>query len=110
MMLALEVIGIVLLLGGAVWFGLWYLQHREDHKRERDLTFLQITMPKKESKEDKEVESEQFSTGKDFREVLGVMDHLFQSLHGLYNTKPDRFWKGQPFFSVEYGALAGEIL
>jgi hypothetical protein len=94
----------------AVWAVLIWMQLREDRKRERDLVFLQLLVPKKESKEDKEVESEQFSTGKDFREVLGVMDHLFQSLHSLYNNRMNRFLKGQDFISVEYAALAGEIL
>ena len=78
--------------------------------RERDLVFLQILVPKKESKADKETESEQFSTGKDFREVLGVMEHLFESLHGIYLSRIERLWMGQPFFSMEYAALAGEIL
>ena len=90
--------------------GLWILRMLSDWKRERELVFLQVLMPKKESKEDKEQESEQFSTGKDFREVLGVGDHLFQSLHGIFNHRISRFWRGQPFFSMEFAALAGEIL
>src|SRR3989338_2734315 len=90
--------------------GLWILRMLSDWKRERELVFLQVLIPKKESKEDKEQEAEQFSTGKDFREVLGVGDHLFQSLHGIFNHRISRFWRGQPFFSMEFAALAGEIL
>ncbi len=81
-----------------------------DRRRERELVFLQVVMPKKESKEDKEVESEQFSSGRDFREVIGVMDHLFQSLNSIYSSKYSALWKGQNFISLEYAALAGEIL
>ncbi|MBI3816460.1 type IV secretion system DNA-binding domain-containing protein [Candidatus Peregrinibacteria bacterium] len=81
-----------------------------DLKREEELVFLQLLVPKKESKEDKEMESEQFSATKDFKEVLGIMDHLFQSLSSLYSSRWRRFVYGQPFFSVEYAALAGEIL
>lgn len=99
---------VVLLLAG--WAALALLRWREDRRRERDLVFLQILLPKKESKEDKEVESEQFSTGKDFREVLGVMDHLFQSLHGIYTSRFKRHVRGQHFIAAEYAALAGEIL
>jgi len=88
---------------------LWLLRRAADRARERDLVFMQLLVPKKESKEDKEKQSEQFS-GNDFREVVGVMDHLFQSLHSLYNPRLNRLMKGQPFFSVEYAALAGEIL
>jgi hypothetical protein len=86
------------------------MRRREDRKREKQLVFLQILMPKKEGKEDKEQESEQFSTGKDFKEVLGVMDHLYQTLGSLAENSIERHWKGSPFFSVEYAALAGEIL
>ncbi len=81
-----------------------------DRHRERDLVFLQVVMPKKESKEDKEIESEQFSSGRDFREVIGVMDHLFQSLHSIRSPKISTLWTGQHFIAVEYAALAGEIL
>ena len=98
------------LLAAAVWALLWVMRRLTDHRREEELVFLQLLVPKKESKEDKEVESEQFSTGKDFKEVLGVMDHLFQSLHSLYDIRWRRYWRGQEFFSLEYAALAGEIL
>ncbi len=81
-----------------------------DRRRERDLVFLQVVMPKKESKEDKETESEQFSSGRDFKEVIGVMDHLFQSLSSIHSSKFSSLWKGQNFISLEYAALAGEIL
>ncbi len=107
----LQIIGILVLLVGTVLGLLAWMRLMTDWERERQLVFLQLLVPKKESKEDKEVESEQFSTGKDFKEVLGVMDHLFQSLSSLYEHKPMHRWlHGQPFFSVEYAALAGEIL
>ena len=104
----------LLLIGGAVACCiaavLWLMRWLMEQRREKELVFLQVVMPKKESKEDKEVESEAFSTGKDFKDVIGIMDHLFQSVHSLYLHRWKRFWQGQPFFSVEYAALAGEIL
>ncbi len=104
-----ESIIFVLLLTGAVLGGLTFLRYHEDHKRECEMVFLEILMPKKDSKEDKEQESEQFSASKDFKEVLGVMDHLFQTLASLRETSIRRWWKGSPFISVEYAALADEI-
>ena len=106
----LTLIGILLVCGITGWATLLLLQHIADRRREQEMTFLQIIMPKKESKEDKEVESESFSTGKDFREVLGVMDHFYQALHSIYVSKVNRYVEGQPFLSIEYAALAGEIL
>jgi hypothetical protein len=82
-----------------------------DRRRMRQLVFLQILMPKKEGKDDKEKASEEFSTGKTFKDVVGVMDHLFNSLYSIYDShKIRRFFSAQPFFSVEYAALDGEIL
>jgi hypothetical protein len=96
-------------LGGA-WLLLALMRFIADRRREEELVFLQILVPKKESKEDREKESEQFSSGKDFREVLGVVDHLYQSLHSIFNSTLSRHVRGQDFFSLEYAALAGEIL
>ncbi len=107
-MLFLDLVGIVLVLGLSSWVMLTALRWVQDRHREEDIIFLQLLVPKKESREEKDAESDQF--GKDYKEVIGVMDHLFQSLHGLYNHHFNRFWKGQPFFSLEYAALAGEIL
>jgi hypothetical protein len=106
----LTLIGTVLGAAALVWVALAFLRYRHDRRREEDLVFLQVIMPKKESKEDKESENEQFSASKDFREVIGVMDHLFQNLGAIHNERLNRLWRGQPFFSVEYAALAGEIL
>ncbi len=103
-------IGIALASVAGLWFFLFVLRSLADRRREQELVFLQIIMPKRESKEDKEQASEQFSTGKDFREVLGVMDHLYQVLASLRNGDMSRLWKGSPFLTVEYAALAGEIL
>ena len=102
---------LALLSTASVVFGiLWMLRMRADKKRERDLVFLQILMPKKESKEDKEAESEQFSSGKTFKEVLGITDHMFQTLASLQISGIQSWWKGSHFFSLEYASLAGEIL
>ena len=103
-----SLIGLVLVLFLGVSGVLWLMRFLNDRKREEDLVFLQLLVPKKESREEKDSESEQF--GRDYKEVIGVMDHLFQSVHSLYNSHLSRYWKGQPFFSLEYAALAGEIL
>jgi hypothetical protein len=110
MIVLLQTFGIAVVAIAATMALLAWMRFLTDRWRERELVFLQIQMPKKESKEDKETESEQFSTGKDFKEVLGITDHLFQSLNGLTDGTMSRYWKGQPYISVEYAALGGEIL
>lgn len=79
-----------------------------DRQRGDDLVFLQLLVPKKDSREEKDAATDQF--GRDFKEVIGVMDHLYQSLHSIYDGTLRRFFLGQPYFSLEYAALAGEIL
>jgi len=100
-----------LLSAGILGFlGLWTCRRNTDRSRGEEMVFLQVIVPKKESKEDKESTSEQFSSGQDFKEVVGVMDHLYQSLYGIFNSRVSRFWKGQHYLSLEYAALGGEIL
>ncbi|MBI3332290.1 type IV secretion system DNA-binding domain-containing protein [Candidatus Peregrinibacteria bacterium] len=111
MMDLLTILGLLLLIAGGATALVSLSRWMMDRRREQDLVFLQLLVPKKESKQDKEVESEQYSTGKSFKDVVGVMDHLFQSLHSLYKPHlADRLFRGQNFLSVEYAALAGEIL
>ena len=87
---------------------MFYSRRMADRRREEDIVFLQLLVPKKESREEKEADSDQF--GRDFKEVIGVMDHLYQSLYGIKSGGFKTKLRGQPFFSVEYAALAGEIL
>lgn len=100
--------GIVLGVGALLWMLAWASRLLADRRREEDMVFLQLLVPKKETREEKDSDTDQF--GKDYKEVIGVMDHLYQSLHGLYQESFSRHLKGQQFFSVEYAALAGEIL
>ncbi|MDA1208940.1 MAG: type IV secretion system DNA-binding domain-containing protein [bacterium] len=106
-LVSIGVIGVIVAIAIVL---LYMMRLMADWRRERDLVFLQILVPKKESKEDKESDSERFSTGQDFKEVLGVMDHLYESLHGMYEDRTKRLWQGQHFFSLEYAALQDEIL
>ena len=103
-------LGILLVAIGGGALVLWYLRVRADWKRSCELVFLQILMPKKESKEDKEQESEQFSGSKTFKDVLGIMDHLFQTLASIKVSGIKRWWKGSHFFSLEYASFGSEIL
>mgnify|MGYP000100209956 FL=1 len=110
MQLIFSIVGVALTAFAVMHAILWMLRLIADKRRELDLVFLQILMPKKESKEDKETESERYSSGQDFKEVLGMMDHFYQSLHGIRVTGINRWFKGQPFISFEYAALDNEIL
>jgi hypothetical protein len=47
-----------------------------------ELSFLKITMPKKDSDLDEKKE-----TTKDFKEMIGLMEQLLASLKSIYSTK-----------------------
>ena len=64
--------------------------------------FLRIKIPKKESKEDKEADSEALGANKDFKEQLGIMKQLFESFIALEEDGLKKWFLGQPFFSFEY--------
>ena len=71
------------------------------------MVFLQVSVPLKDSKEDRERESEQFSSGKSFKEVNDVMTHLYEALHSIYGGDFINKITGQDFFSCEYVILEG---
>jgi len=73
------------------------------------MIFLKVMVPLKESKEDRERESEAFSTGKDFKDVLGIMTHFYTSLHSIHESRFRYKAHGQEFLSLEYAVLNGEI-
>lgn len=103
---------ILSILGGAlslvaVWFLIGSVSRKKnDLARSLDFVFLQVMIPKKESKDDMERERDQTT---EFRKVIGVMEHLYSSLHGISTGGIKAFFKGQDFLSLEYIATEGEI-
>lgn len=77
---------------------------KEDYKRSLNLTFLQITMPKKDSQND-----EKNDTAKDFKEMVSVMEQLYSSLKSIHSRKIIKKILGQDFLSFEYIADQGNI-
>ncbi len=100
-------LGGVCVLGGAliVLLVIWGRRHA-DFKRSLNFVFLQVLIPKKESKEDYERERDQIS---EIRRVVGISDHFFQTLYGIYSPDMKHFFKNQDFLSLEYIATDNEI-
>lgn len=67
------------------------------------MSFLKIRVPKKDSKEDKEKDSDAMGgANRDFRDAVGVMKQFFESLASLENSKWWARFVGQDFLSFEY--------
>ncbi len=103
---------VIFLIGGSVLvvaliiFIIWRVRRWCDFKRSLDFVFLQVLVPKKESKEDYERERDQIS---EIRRVVGISDHFFQTLYGIYSPDVKHFFKNQDFLSLEYIATDNEI-
>lgn len=103
----------VVLLGAGIYGALrlvralmrWYL----NKKRTVNMVFLKIMVPKKESKEDREEEQAEYSTSKDFKEILGAGSHLFEALYSIFESTYKGYFKGQDFFSLEYAVMDNQI-
>ena len=87
----------------------WSIHHHSDLERSLNMVFLKIQVPKKESKEDVERESQSMATGADFKQTVGVASHMFDSLHSIYTKSFTHYFTGQDFLSLEYAVLDGEI-
>ena len=84
-------------------FGLvQYIRMKKNLDRSFNMVFLNVKVPKKESKEDREVEGEQYSMQKDFKEICGgVMTQFFETLHSLYTSEWYKVFTAQDFLSSD---------
>ena len=101
----LETIISLVLLSIIIFGSLKYIRKREDFKRSLNLTFLKVTLPKKESDLDEKKE-----TTKDFKEMVGLMEQLYASLKSIHSSKIIKKILGQDLISFEYIAHEWEIL
>ena len=85
------------------------LRRREDFNRCYSMTFLKVRIPKKESKEDKETDSDSMGGNRDFKDTVAVMKQFFESVASLQNGKFSRHYLGQDFISFEYVVQNGLI-
>ncbi|OGJ46864.1 hypothetical protein A2344_01775 [Candidatus Peregrinibacteria bacterium RIFOXYB12_FULL_41_12] len=99
------VAGIAALIAGMIAIIRW----RFNVGRSLNMVFLLIKTPKKESKDDREKERDQFSSGKSFKEVVGVMKQVYEAMYATYNSKFIDKIIGQDFFSFEYAVQNGLV-
>jgi hypothetical protein len=95
------IIGLIVL-ALLIALGLWLIREHFNRKRSLTMTFLKIRIPKKESKEDKEADTQSMGANTDFRDSIGVMKQFFESIFALHEGKWIPRMKGQEFLSMEY--------
>lgn len=92
---------VVLVVLGCGLFFAWQYRKRQHQKRLLTVKALKVVLPKtKPDAEDR----------RDPKEVIGVMEAFFSAIHHFHEpNKWKGFWFGQPTFSFEIVAQAGEI-
>ncbi len=106
-MIFLQTLGIIGVLAAIGFLIAWRIRAKKNLERSLNMVFLQVSVPIKDSKEDRERESEQYSSGKSFKEVNDVMTHLYEGLHAMHCGDLINKLTGQDFFSCEYVVLDG---
>ncbi|MEK7673307.1 MAG: type IV secretory system conjugative DNA transfer family protein [Patescibacteria group bacterium] len=106
----LVIISSSIALGLAIFGLVQYIRMKKNLERSFNMVFLNVKVPKKESKEDREVEGEQYSMQKDFKEICGgVMTQFFETLHSLYHHEWYKVFTAQDFLSFEYAVLESQV-
>ena len=103
------ILSLILASAGGVAALLVFLRMRWNHQRSMSMVFMKLQIPRKESKEDKEKESDKYSASKDFKEVLGIMKHFYESIHSISDSRWIYKLKGQDFLSLELVAQNNQI-
>lgn len=100
-----QILSLLILLSFIWYILIQILRKKEDFKRTLKLTFLRVTLPKKDSDLDEKKEN-----SKDFKEAISIMEQLFSSLKSIYSWKILKKILWQDILSFEYIAHEWEIL
>ncbi len=94
-----------------VFFSIWtliYLKH--EWARPFDLVFLQVRIPKRDSKEDRETVGEEYGSAKDYTKIAGVMTQFFAAMNALYSHRLKYKFTGHDYFTCEYAFVEGQVI
>ncbi len=97
---------IIIALIGCVFILLYWIRRKSDFQRSLNFVFLEVRIPKKDSKEDTERDRDQVS---EIRKVLGIAEHFYSSLSSVYSSEIKSFFTNQDFLSLEFIAIDNNI-
>lgn len=89
-----------------MWIFAYFWRKKTNLERTLNFTFLQVIIPKKDSKEELERERDQTSES---RKVIGVAEHFYSAITGIYSSSFKSFFADQDFLSLEYIATDNQI-
>ncbi len=97
---------IIIALGSSVFALLYWWRRKMDFERSLTFVFLEVRIPKKDSKEDTERDRDQVS---EIRKLLGIAEHFYSTLSSIYSSEIKSFFTNQDFLSLEYIAIDNNI-
>lgn len=109
MQTALTIVGIIAVIILLFYIVKWSIYLSKEKDRAIDMVFLRVLIPKKDSKEDRETEGEQFGTGKDWIKIASTMQQFFASMHALRSSQLKYYFLGQEFFTCEMAVINSQI-
>ena len=87
-----------------------YISYYKNSPRiSKDLVFMKVCTPKKESREDKEIDRESRGQESDFKGNIALMSQLINSLSTLHDDSLKARFKGRDYLSFEIVVLDGMI-
>jgi hypothetical protein len=99
-------ISLLILISLGWWWFILSIRKKHNLKRSLNFSFLKVLIPKKDSKEDMERDRDQTS---EIKKVIGIAEHFYSALGGLYSGDLKNFFIDEDFLSLEYIAKNGEI-
>ena len=84
-------------------------EYRNSHRISSDFVFMKICTPKKETREDKEIDRESRGQDADFKGHVALMSQLINSLSTMYSGKYRKKFSGQDYLSFEIAVVKGMI-
>lgn len=103
------IISLLVLAGGVglYFFKRWVDSIREEHLNE--FVMYRIVIPKKDSREEREKDSQAMSAQGGFKDYLGVMSQLYDSLYSIFDGDWKIRLRGEDYLSFEYALVAGQV-
>lgn len=68
-----------------------------------------IVIPKKDSKEERELDNQAISNQGGFRDYLGIMAQFYDSLYSIYDGSRTAKFRGEDYISFEYALVDGQV-
>ena len=94
---------------GTALYGLYLYYENLKKKQIEEHVLYRVVIPKKDSKEERELDNQAISNQGGFKDYLGVMGQFYDSLYSIYDGSWTAKFRGEDFISFEYALVDGQV-